>query len=97
MILVRNDHVIEQLSADAADPALGRSVPPRASKRRPLRGHLESLDRHCDCGGEDRVVVVDQMAVTWFVEEGLSELLNHPPRGGIGCDVEVQDAASPVI
>ncbi len=36
MILVQNDHVIEQLSADAADPALGRSVLPRASKRRPV-------------------------------------------------------------
>jgi hypothetical protein len=75
MILVQNDHVIEQLSADAPDPALGRSVLPRASKRRPLRGHLESLDRHCDWCGEDRLAIGHVRCST----SGCSELRNAQP------------------
>jgi hypothetical protein len=75
MIRVQNDHVIEQLSADAPDPALGRSVLPRASKRRPLRGHLESLDRHCDCGGEDRHAI----GHVRYSTSGCSEFRNAQP------------------
>ena len=54
VVFVQDDYVIKQLSADASDDSLSGSVLPWASERRPLRIYLETLDRACDCGREDR-------------------------------------------
>ncbi len=45
MLLVQDDHVIQQLPSSAADPSLGNSVLPRASKGRPARLASDMSDR----------------------------------------------------
>jgi hypothetical protein len=62
MLLVENDHVIQQLPTGAAHPALCCSILPWTFERGALRLDVKILDRFCDLGGEDRVVVEDQVA-----------------------------------
>jgi len=45
---VHDDHVIQHLSASAADPSLGNPVLPGASKGRPVRLDSNILDRLSD-------------------------------------------------
>ena len=45
MVLVQDDHVIQHLSASAADLSLGNPILPRAPKGRPLRLDSKILDR----------------------------------------------------
>jgi hypothetical protein len=45
VVLVQDDHVIQQLSASAPDPPLGDSILPRAPKGRSLRRDSKILDR----------------------------------------------------
>jgi hypothetical protein len=48
VVLVQDDHVIQQLSASAADPSLGNPILPRAPKGRSLRLDSKILDRLSD-------------------------------------------------
>ena len=50
VFFVQDDHVIEKLSANAADETFGCAVLPGASERRPLWRDLEVLDRLGDHG-----------------------------------------------
>ena len=59
MLLIYDEHVIQQLPAGAANPAHRRSVLPWASIRGPLQFYAKILDRFCKLVGEDRIVVVD--------------------------------------
>ncbi len=45
VLLVQDNHVIQQLTASAADPSRGDSVLPGASKGRPPRRDTNLLDR----------------------------------------------------
>ena len=45
VVLVHDDHVIQHLSASAADPSLGDPILPRAPKSRSLRLDSKILDR----------------------------------------------------
>lgn len=72
MILPENNDVVEQLSAHTPDETLRGSVLPGTLKRRPLRVNPKSPDRTGDLGREDRVVVEDQMPMSWRLREGIS-------------------------
>jgi hypothetical protein len=50
MFFIHDDHVIEKLSANAADEAFGCAVLPGTWGRRPLWRDLEALDRPGDRG-----------------------------------------------
>jgi hypothetical protein len=59
--------------------------------------HPEILDRLRDRGREDRIVVVDEEAMRSFARKRLAQLLDHPARGRVLGDVEVEDSASSVV
>ena len=48
VVLVQDDHVIEQLSASTPDPSFGNPILPRASEGRSSRLDSKILDRLCD-------------------------------------------------
>ncbi len=56
---VHHAHVVEQLSPDGSDPALGDPVLPGPSIGRPFRLDPEIFDRLGDSIREDGVVVMD--------------------------------------
>ena len=56
---VHHDYVVEQLSPDGPDPALGDPVLPGTSIGRPFRLDPEIFDRLGDSIREDGVVVMD--------------------------------------
>ena len=62
MLLIDDDHVIQQLPRGTANPALRRSVLPRTSVSGRLRLQSQMSDCFDDASGEDGVVVVDQEA-----------------------------------
>ncbi len=97
MILAEHDHVVEELSPNAADKALSGPVLPRASERRGHGTDAESLDREGDFCGEDRVVVEDQESVRRLIGECISQLLDHPASRRVRGHVVVKDLASAVI
>jgi hypothetical protein len=53
-------HMIQQFPSHAVDDTLSLPVLPWAPERSSLWVDRKALDRARDCGGEDRVVVVDQ-------------------------------------
>ena len=48
VVLVQDDHVIQQLPASAANPSLGNPILPWTSKGRSSRGNSNVLDRFGD-------------------------------------------------
>jgi hypothetical protein len=97
MVVVEDDHVIEQLSPDASDETLSRSVLPRTSERCAPGADPEGWNGANELMREDRVVVEDQVSMARCVREGISQLLHHPIGSWVRCHVEVEDATSPVI
>ena len=86
-----DNDVIQALAAERADEPLGVGVlPGRAQGGEDLPDvHAPKTAR--DVLAEDRVVVVDQEAWGRVEGEGLEQLPDHPRRGRVGRDVEVQD------
>ena len=97
MVFVQDDHVVEKFATYGTDNTLGRPVLPWAPECGPLWIDLEALDRTRDCMRENRVVVVDQVSMGWFIGERLAELLDHPTRSWILGDVEVENSSPSVI
>jgi hypothetical protein len=59
--LVEHDHVVEELSSAATDPAFRNGVLPGATIGGPARVGSQRLDEPDDGGVEDRVSVEDEM------------------------------------
>jgi len=97
MVFVEDDHMVQQLAPYGADEALGCSVLPWASESCPLWTDFEALNRVGDGGGEYRIVVSNQVAMSGFVGEGLAQLLDHPVTSWVLANVEVQDPPSTVV
>jgi hypothetical protein len=92
--LVQSDHVVEQLAAAAADPALRYSILPRTSN-----GGSHSCDLHRANGGLDfesvlRIVVEDEEPGNSIVRESLAQLLRDPAARRMPRDIAMQDAAA---
>lgn len=78
MVLVQDDHVVEQLSPCAPNPSLRAPVLPRAPECGSPRLDAEILDRIGDPIRENGIVVEDEESWSCFVGKGLTKLLNDP-------------------
>ena len=78
MLLIYDDHVIQQLPAGAANPALRRSVLPWAPECRSFRRDVERGDRLRYLVRKDRVGLEYQVARGRIIRECLAELLIYP-------------------
>ncbi len=78
MVLVQDDHVIEQLSPCAPNPSLRDPVLPRAPECRSLRLDAKILNRFANLIREDRIVIEDEKSRSRVVGKGLAKLLNDP-------------------
>ncbi len=96
VVLVQDDHVIEQFSACAPDPSLRDSVLPRASECRSLRLNSEMFDRLSDPFLKYGIVIVDEAPWRGVIRERLAELLHEPGRCRMRGDAEVDDLSSSV-
>jgi len=76
VVFVEYDHVVEQFATERSDYTLGRPILPWASECGSSGVDIEALDRVSDGRREDRVVVVDQVAMGWLVRESFAQLLN---------------------
>ena len=72
VVFAEHDHVVEKLSANAADEPLCRAVLPSALERGSPGMDSESPDRAGDVGREDRIVVEDHKPMGGFVGEGVA-------------------------
>ena len=93
MLLVQNNHMIEQVAAAVADPALGNAVLPWAQKTGPLWLDAETLYRLNHFFVELSTAIKDQVSGYRVKRECLAQLLNDPRAGRMFGHVEVQDAA----
>jgi len=92
MSLVQRNHVVEQLTPTASNPALSHSILPGTSNRR-----LHRCDLHrVDCGGHLKtilcVMVKDDEPVSRLIRKSFAQLLDDPTAGRMPRDIEVQDA-----
>ena len=92
MLLVQNNHMIEQVAAAVADPALGNTVLPRTSEAGPLGLNAEALDGLDHLRIEAGTAIKDQIAWCRVVRERLAQLLNHPGARRVLGHVAMQDA-----
>ena len=97
MILIEHDDVIDDFSLAQSHPAFGRSVLPWTLEGRAPGPYAKALDRFRDVVGEDGVVVEDQILGSGVGGECLTQLLDHPWRGGIRGDVEVDDSSPTMV
>ena len=91
MLLVQNNHMIEQVAAAAADPALGDAVLPRTPKTGPLGLDAEALDRFDHLRIEAGAAIKDQVAGRRVIWKCLAQLLNYPCAGRMLGHIAMQD------
>src|SRR5258705_7745183 len=95
--VVEDDDVVEELAADAADPAFGDAVLPWAPGSRTGRLRAEGLHGRDDVGGERAVAVEDEVTRGGVERERLAQLLHDPRRVALVGHLEVTDPSSAVF
>ncbi len=96
MPFVEDDHVVEQIAAAVADPALGDAILPRTSVVGSLGLNAEVLDHADHFFIELCATIKDQVAGRGVVRECLAQLLNNPRAGRVFGHIAMKDA-SPVM
>ena len=81
MLLVQNNHMVEQISAAVANPALGEAVLPWAPKTGPLWLDIETPYRLNHFFVELSTAIKDQVTGRGIVRERFPQLLDHPGAG----------------
>jgi len=92
MAFIHNDHMVEQIAAAIADPALGDTVLPRASEARPLGLDTEALYRVDHFFIELRAAIEDQITRRRVVRKCLAQLLDNPSACRVLGDTTLQDS-----
>ena len=95
--LIENDHVVEQVSTYAPDPALRHPVLPRTAKG---GAHgLSAILFHCrnDIGTEFRITIEDKESVWWCETPSLAQLQDDPEGIRLPSYVAVQDLPPVVL
>jgi len=88
MPLIHDDHMVEQIAAAIADPALRNSVLPRTAETGPLGLDAKALYRVDYFLVELSAAIEDQIARRGVVRERLAQLLNHPSTARVIGHVE---------
>ena len=94
MSLVKNDHVIETLAANATNHPFDIRILPRRARRRPNLVDAEAFDAPDEVRTIDAIVVPQQIARRGFPWKGVDELLRRPLSTRVVGDVEVNDTAA---
>ena len=90
---VKDDEVVQTLSADRADEPLGVWILPWAAGRREDFLDLERSDTRPNVVAINTVAIPQEIARSVVLGEGLDNLLRRPGRGGVVRHVEVQHLA----
>ena len=96
MAFVQRDHVVEQLTAAAADPALSHTILPRTSNRGSHRGHHQRANRAGHLEPVFCVMIQYQELGSRLVRESFSELLGNPTAGRMLRDIDMHNGP-PVV
>ena len=94
MPLVKDEHVIHQVSATAFDPALRDPILPETAERRSDGLDAHVLDRHEHLEIERGVPIQDEILGRSAVGKRLPKLLTDPRRGGMFGDITAKNLAS---
>jgi hypothetical protein len=98
---VDDQHSVEYLAADGADPALGDSVGPRRPHRCAQDSDAFAGEHGVEDAGELAVAVPDQereaCQTVVEVHQEIARLLSDPGTGGVRGDAEEVDAAGGVL
>jgi hypothetical protein len=91
VLLIQDDHVVQQVSSATPDPALRDTVLPRTSKGGADRFCALLLNRSDDVCRELRVAVKDQKPVWPIVSPNFVQLQYDPQLGGLTSHIAVQN------
>ena len=94
MSLVKKDHVIETLAANATNHPFDVRILPRRSRRRPNLVDAEAFDAPDEVRTIDAIAVPQQIARRGFPWKGVDDLLRRPLSKRVVGDVEVNDTAA---
>ena len=84
--------MIQQVAAAVPNPALSDTILPGAPNRSANRNEAQTLYGFQNLTMESVLAIKDQIPWRRIVREGLAELLSHPTRRWMSCDVTVEDA-----
>ena len=94
MSLVKNDHMIETLAANATNHPFDIRILPRRARRRPNLVDAESFDAPDEVRTIDAIAVPQQIVRRGFPWKGVDDLLRRPLSTRVVGDVEVNDTAA---
>ena len=97
MPFVQGDYKVQALAPHRPDDAFTD----RIGHGRPYR-RCDDVQPHMpytlvNVFGENRIPVVDQEAIRMIDRNGFSKLLHGPRSCGMGCDIDVQESAAPML
>jgi len=84
----QHDHVIEQLSATASNPALRHPVLPGTAVGRSNQLAAEAFQHGRDFSAELAVTIENQVLGSMILREGFPQLLHDPLSGGMFRGIE---------
>ena len=90
---VQDDEVVQTVSSDRADQALGVRILPGTARRREDFLDLERSDTRPNVAAINAVSIAQEIARSVALGKGLDNLLGCPGRGGVLRHVEVQHLA----
>jgi hypothetical protein len=89
--LIENDHVVEQVSTYAPDPALRHPVLPRTAKGGAHRLSAIVFHGRNDIGTEFRITIEDEKSGWWFETPSFAQLQDDPEGIRLPSYAAVQD------
>ncbi len=89
--LVEDDHVVEKLTADGADHALGEGVLPRGAWCRNNLGDAHAFHPSPEFAAVDTVSIAEQVARRRVIGESFDDLLRRPGGSRGVTDVDAHD------
>ena len=92
MPLIHNNHMVEQIAAAVADPALGNAVLPQTAEAGPLRLNTEALYCFDHFVIELRSAIKNQVTRCRVIRKRLAQLLHHPGAGRVFGYIALKDA-----
>src|SRR5512132_1871836 len=96
MRLVQNEEVIQALAADGADCPFDERVLPGCAGGGEDLANPHTLDSPHERLAVDGVSIPEQEPWSRLVWERVDDLLGRPDRGGMICDVDVEEFAAVV-
>jgi hypothetical protein len=92
MGFAQHDHVVQQLPATAANPALRQAVLPGTAVGRSNQIATETFQHPRYVSAESAITIKKQVLGCAILWEGFSQLLHDPLTGGMLRGIEVQDS-----